>query len=117
MSTVLVVDDDPDTRVLVGKRLSKAGHAVLFADCGGDGVNRTFSDHPDLVLMDIRLVTFDGLAAAGLLRQLGYRGIIVALTALPPQPYQARAIKAGCNDFIGKPIGRDFEARLAVLLR
>jgi two-component system cell cycle response regulator DivK len=62
-STVLIVDDDPDQHTLCGVFLEHSGYRVLHAFDGQEGVEMARDQQPDLVLMDIRMLRMDGVAA------------------------------------------------------
>jgi two-component system response regulator len=61
---------------------------------------------PDLVIMDIQMPGIDGIEATRILRERGFRGKILALTAAALSGERDRAAKAGCDGFFVKPISR-----------
>ncbi len=115
--TILVIDDEESIRKLLGRRLRKSGYKIHFAENGEIGVKKAFEIQPDLVLMDIQMPIMDGKAAVHELRQRGYRGLIVALTASVMTEDESIMLDAGCNAFIPKPIERDFEKKIADFLK
>src|SRR5690348_6681161 len=62
--TILLVEDDPDTRRVYSIMLRHSGFAVLEAASGGEAVDRALTELPDLILMDMNLPMFDGWEAA-----------------------------------------------------
>ena len=116
MRTILVVDDQESIRKLLQRRLRKNGYEIHFAENGELGVKKAFELQPDLILMDMHMPVMDGDAAVHDLRQKGYEGLVVALTASAMVADQRVMIDAGCDDFIPKPIERDFENRIASVL-
>ena len=62
-STVLIIDDDPDQHTVCGVLLEHAGYRVLHAFDGQEGVQVARAQHPDVVLMDIRMPRMDGVSA------------------------------------------------------
>lgn len=60
MKTVLVIDDEPVIRTLVGEVLLDEGYAVIFAADGHEGLQRLEQERPDLVLMDVMMPGLDG---------------------------------------------------------
>ena len=103
---ILVVEDDPLNMELVTDLLEVAGYAVLQAETAGQGIEMAKSANPVLILMDVRLPDFDGLAATGLLKQdpLTKHIPVVALTASVMPGDEARSLAAGCAGYIRKPI-------------
>jgi two-component system cell cycle response regulator DivK len=107
--TILVVEDYEDTSLAMRLALERKGYRIIEASDGEQAVEVAARERPDVVLMDLNLPVLDGLAAAGRIRaNPGSRDIIiVAVTAHQDQDYRARALTAGCNAFVTKPI--DFE--------
>ncbi len=106
MATVLVVEDDPANMKLALLLLRSAGYQVLQATDAQSAIALARSAQPDLVLMDIRLPGMDGLAATRVLKQDALtRGIkIIAVTGLAMAGDAQRAIDAGCDAYLAKPI-------------
>ncbi|MEO8431735.1 MAG: response regulator [Acidobacteriota bacterium] len=114
MARILVVEDSPDIRELVRMLLEGAGHEVLTASDGQQGVQRALDARPDLVLMDLSLPVLSGWEAT---RQIKSHpetsGIpVVAVTAHAMQGDRERALAAGCDGFLAKPIDEDTFASL-----
>jgi two-component system cell cycle response regulator DivK len=107
---ILVVEDNEDSRRLVGKVLKIHGYHVLEATNGEDAVMKAQIEMPDLILMDVRLPGgIDGLGATRRIKNsLQTQKItILALTAsVRPEDMQG-AIAAGCSGFARKPIDVD----------
>lgn len=103
---ILVVEDDPLNMELVTDLLEVAGYAVLQAETAGQGIEMAKSANPVLILMDVRLPDFDGLAATGILKNdpLTQHIPVVALTASVMPGDEARSLAAGCAGYIRKPI-------------
>jgi CheY-like chemotaxis protein len=103
---ILVVEDDPLNMELVTDLLEVAGYTVLQAETAGQGIEMAKSTNPVLILMDVRLPDFDGLAATGLLKRdpLTKHIPVVALTASVMPGDEARSLAAGCAGYIRKPI-------------
>ena len=106
--TVLVVEDYADTRSIMRFLLERLGYDVCEAEDGEMAVARVAEHRPDLILMDISMPNMDGLEATRRIRRLSgcSETPIVAVTAFG-QAYRERALKAGCDDLIDKPL--DFE--------
>jgi CheY-like chemotaxis protein len=107
--TILVVEDYEDTSLAMRLALERKGYHIIEASDGEQAVEVAARERPDVVLMDLNLPVLDGLAAAGRIRANPDSRdiIIVAVTAHQDQDYRARALTAGCNAFVTKPI--DFE--------
>lgn len=105
MARILFVDDNEMNRDMLSRRLTRAGHEVVLAFDGEEGVMRAASDGPELVLMDIGLPGIDGYEATRQIRA-GERAHvpIIALTAHAMAADRERALDAGCDDFDTKPI-------------
>ena len=106
---VLIVEDYDDTREFMKFLLETYGYQVIEATDGIEAIDRVKQQHPDLVLMDISLPTVDGLTATRTIRTLDANASkmpIIAVTAFGKYHYQ-KAIDAGCNDLIDKPVDFD----------
>jgi two-component system, cell cycle response regulator DivK len=119
MATVLVVEDDPANMKLAALLLRSAGYQVLQAVDAQGAIALARSAQPDLVLMDIRLPGMDGLAATRVLKQDALtRGIkIIAVTGLAMAGDAQRAIDAGCDGYLSKPVSYEsFRATIEQVL-
>jgi CheY-like chemotaxis protein len=107
--TILVVEDYEDTSLAMRLALESKGYRILEASDGVQAVAVAERERPDVVLMDLNLPVLDGFAATGRIRadpELK-ETVIVAVTAYHDPELRARALAAGCNAFVTKPI--DFE--------
>ena len=117
---ILVVEDSPDIRVLVRMLLEAAGHEVLTASDGREGVETAKRERPDLVLMDLSLPVMSGWEATKALKETPETASIpvVAVTAHAMHGDRERALAAGCDGFIPKPIDEEtFETLVGSYLR
>ena len=103
---VLLAEDGFDNRELIRTILQKAGAEVETAENGRLAVAKAESSPFDLILMDINMPEMDGYEATRLLRDRGYGGPIVALTANAMSDDSNRCRTAGCNEYLTKPIDR-----------
>jgi CheY-like chemotaxis protein len=117
---ILLAEDGPDNQRLISFLLEQAGAEVTPVEDGRQAVERGLraerEGHPyDLILMDMQMPEMDGYVATRRLRDSGYDGPIVALTAHTMKGVSAKCLKAGCDGYLGKPIRR--EALLAAVFR
>lgn len=103
---VLVVDDSKDNQFLITRFLEGAGIEAMTADNGEEGIQRTFELNPDVVLMDVQMPVLSGIDATVKLRESGFKKPIVALTAHALKGDREQCLKAGCTDYLTKPIQR-----------
>ena len=104
--TVLLVEDNEDNLVVYRTILDHVGYNVLEARDGEEGVNRAREEHPDLILMDISIPKIDGWEATRRLKaDEATRDIpVIALTAHALEEDRERAMEAGCDGYLAKPI-------------
>lgn len=111
---VLVVEDNDDSRELLSAMLRRAGHHVRDAADGLTGVDLALSERPEVILVDIGLPGLDGYGVAKRVRHsLGHDVLLVALTGYGQPDDRARALDAGFDVHLTKPV--DF-AQLSQLL-
>jgi CheY-like chemotaxis protein len=110
-ATLLITEDDEDNRFILKVLLELRGYRVLTAANGYEAIDIAEREHPDLILMDLRMPVLNGLVATRQLRQHGDAHLrripILALSAYDPAQHRAVAIAAGCNDYVTKPIDYD----------
>ncbi len=106
MSLILVVEDNPMNRDVLGRRLERRGYQVRFAEDGPSGITAAKVLRPDLILMDIGLGEMDGCEATRQIKaDIVTRHIpIIALTASAFESDREKAMSAGCSDFDTKPV-------------
>ena len=105
---VLIVEDDEGSAMLVELMIRKFSNKILTAITGIEAVE-VCRNNPDidLILMDARMPEMDGYEATGIIRQFNTNVIIISQTAFALIGDQEKAIKAGCNDYITKPIAKE----------
>ncbi len=114
MARILVVEDSPDNMKLFRAVLTLQGHAVTGLP-SGEGLEQILaSEPPDLVLMDIQLPGADGFALLQVIRDHRAGQIpVIALTAHAMDGDRERALEAGFDDYITKPINvREFPGQI-----
>jgi len=106
MPTVLVVDDNADTRSVVRWMMERWGYRVLEAGDGHEAFEVTVESKPDLVLMDLSMPSVDGFDAIRSIRghEEFARLPIIAVTAFDRADSRDSAEAAGCDHYLSKPI-------------
>ncbi|MGJ3243505.1 MAG: response regulator [Opitutales bacterium] len=100
------MEDNPLLKSLLERRLGKRGFILSFAEDGRSGLERAAEDKPDVILMDMNLPVLDGWNATRKLKADSATHLIpiIALTAHAMAGDRERALEAGCDDYITKPI-------------
>lgn len=116
MARVLVVEDDPTTREVLRRYLSRAGLEVVEADDGRDGLAAFSRMPPDLVILDLMLPGIDGLDVCERIRRVS--GVpIMLLTALGSESDRVVGLEQGADDYVVKPFSpREVTLRVQRLL-
>ena len=111
VSHLLVVEDDPDLRETLIEQLGPSSEFdVVACETAGEAREATRAGRIDLVIMDVGLPDMDGRDAVRLMRQEGYRGPVIMLTAQASDADVVTGLEAGANDYVAKPF------KFAVLL-
>jgi DNA-binding NarL/FixJ family response regulator len=102
--TVLVVDDEPDMRILLWLAVEADGRCRVVADAsnGEEGVALAAEHHPDVVVLDQMMPVMDGIQAVPLIRQAAPGTKVIMLSALSTEELRAEAIKAGADAYLEK---------------
>lgn len=105
--TVLLAEDQDDTRHVLSLELQHRGCRVITAADGREAVETALVAHPDLILMDLNLPQLDGLAATERIRaHVELDSVpIIAVTAFDTYGIREAALEAGCQDYLLKPLG------------
>ena len=103
---ILIVEDNEMNRDMLSRRLIKKGFEIIIAVDGEEGVKKTFSEKPDLILMDMSLPVMDGWEATKKLKSNSDTSKIpiIALTAHAMAQDKEKALAAGCDEYDTKPI-------------
>ncbi len=105
-ATILVVDDNEANRALAQGTLEDEGYRVILARGGAEGIAAFQKEQPDCILLDVRMPEIDGFAACERIRALprGPETPVLFLTALRDVDTFDRALRAGGDDFLTKPV-------------
>lgn len=103
---ILLVEDNAQNRRLAQFLLKSRGYTVYEATTGQEALELARTHLPDLVLMDLRLPGTDGLTATRALKEddMTRRIPVIALTAFAMDGDREKALQAGCDGYITKPI-------------
>lgn len=116
---MLIVDDDPDIRMLVDLKLTASGYEVVCASDGEEGLAAARERAPDLVLADWTMPVLTGVEMCARMRADPALSQIpvVLLTARTTDADRRSGVEAGATDFIAKPFSpRDLAARVDAIL-
>jgi CheY-like chemotaxis protein len=110
--SILIVDDDPESRWLLEHLMVSEGHEVRSADYAEGAMRVLYNFTPDVVLMDVRLPGMNGLQLTRLIRLTSHERVpIVAVSAGDAKFAVQEAYEAGCDGYIAKPVNaRTFAA-------
>ena len=105
MKKILIVEDNADNRELFFQTL-EYDYELILAENGKQALERAAEFYPDLILMDLSMPVMDGWEAAGKLKMdVNLKEIpVVALSSNAMVGDRERALKAGCDDYISKPV-------------
>ena len=116
-STVLIVEDDPDTVRLVSLYLERDGYKVLSAHDGIAGLRLAREARPDLVVLDLMLPKLSGIEICRTLRQESTVPIVM-MTARVDEEDRLQGLDLGADDYVTKPFSpRELAARIRAVLR
>jgi len=102
---ILLVDDDPDLRLLARKSLSKKGYRVTEAASGSEALQIIGEERPDLIVLDVNMPEMDGLQVLNMLRSTPVTKElpVLMLTSMGDEVSIHASFKAGATDYLTKP--------------
>jgi DNA-binding response OmpR family regulator len=109
MATILIVEDDPDTRSLLQLHLESANHTVIIANNGAEGLQRALADMPELIVSDVRMPVMDGFDLLKALRARAETAAmpVIVLSVIHERASVREAMRLGADDYIEKPVRRN----------
>ena len=120
MQKILIVEDEPDMADLVAFKLDRAGFNTVVAHDGISGLERAWTEAPDLILLDLMLPGKDGLSVFKDLRRDARTSQIpvIMLTAKAQTEDRIEGLKAGADDYLTKPFSpKELILRIQSVLR
>jgi two-component system cell cycle response regulator DivK len=116
---ILIVEDNPQNMRLIEMALSAESYTLLEATNGEEALEIVKKERPDLIIMDVQLPKMSGLEVTRKLREIPEfsRTPIIAITAYAMKGDKEKALDAGCNAYLSKPISaRDLPNLIAKML-
>lgn len=113
MAKILTIEDEENLRFSIARRLKQAGHEVAEARTAEDAWHLTRETEFDLILTDMSLEGQDGVELTRRLREEGYEGVVIIMTAYGTVENAVKAMKLGADDYLQKPISLE---ELAILV-
>ena len=112
--TILLAEDFDDTRLMMKLWLTKKGYRVLEAESGEEAIALAQSQRPALIIMDVMMPGLNGLDATRRIRedQSLKKTPIVVVSAYGAAEYRAKAINAGCTEYVSTPFEPEMLGRL-----
>ncbi len=104
---VLIVEDDPASRELMGDMIKLEGHDLRTAEEGYQGLSLFKEFKPHLVFSDIQMPKMDGLELLQRIRDISPKTIVVMMTAFGCEEYALKALRLRANNYLQKPIRHD----------
>ena len=113
----LLIAEDNKNNFLLIEWVLKDEYQILRASDGDETLRLFETEHPDVILMDVKMPVMDGIMATKIIREKNADIPIIALTAQAYESDRQMAFDAGCNGFISKPINvSDFRKELDEIL-
>jgi two-component system KDP operon response regulator KdpE len=117
VTTILVVDDEPQIRRVLRATLSSNGYEVIEAKSGQEAIEMVVTERPELILLDVNMPGMSGLEACNKIR-MSFDGPIIMVTVRNAERDKIAALDAGADDYIVKPFAiGELLARIRAALR
>ncbi len=105
--TILLVEDDDDSRNLVARFLTNAGYMVTLAEDGAVALLDIGRKDFDLIISDVNMPNLDGFALMGIIKQKGIKTPVIFLTSLSDSEKEIEGLKKGASDYLTKPVKKE----------
>jgi two-component system, OmpR family, KDP operon response regulator KdpE len=117
VTTILVVDDEPQIRRVLRATLASNGYEVIEAKSGQEAIEMVVTERPELILLDVNMPGMSGLEACNKIR-MSFHGPIIMVTVRNAERDKIAALDAGADDYIVKPFAiGELLARIRAALR
>jgi type II secretory ATPase GspE/PulE/Tfp pilus assembly ATPase PilB-like protein/DNA-binding response OmpR family regulator len=105
--TILIVEDDADSRNLIARFLTDAGYMVTLAEDGAAALLDIGRKDFDLIISDVNMPNLDGLALMGIIKQKGIKTPVILLTSLSASEDEIKGLEKGASDYLKKPVKKE----------
>jgi len=105
--TILVVEDDEDSRNLISRFLTNAGYMVTLAEDGAAALLNIGKKDFDLIVSDVKMPNLDGFSLMEIIKQKGIKTPVIFLTALSDSAKEIEGLKKGASDYLTKPVKKE----------
>jgi DNA-binding NtrC family response regulator len=107
MSKILVIDDEPSIRDLLDTLLRRKGYVVVLAESGRKGLELFRRDHPDVIILDMKMPGMDGLTVLQEIHRLDPRQPVIILTGAGTAEMEQQVRALGVTEFVEKEFSLD----------
>jgi DNA-binding response OmpR family regulator len=115
---IIVIEDEPQLARHVTRALMRRGHDAVAHHDGAEGLKAVLEHLPDLIVLDLNLPSLDGFALLARLQEAKCTARVLILTARGEVTYRVKGLKAGADDYLGKPFSmEELAARVEALGR
>ena len=104
---ILIIEDEPQLARHVTRALERHGHSPRVEHDGAAGLQAALTESPDLMILDLNLPSLDGFSVLTKLRQSKCPARVLILTARGDLEHRIKGLKAGADDYLGKPFSMD----------
>jgi type IV pilus assembly protein PilB len=105
--TILIVEDDVDSRNLVARFLTDAGYLVTLAEDGAAALLDIGRKDFDLIISDVNMPNLDGFSLMGIIKQKGIKTPVIFLTSLSTSEDEIKGLEKGASDYLKKPVKKE----------
>jgi DNA-binding NtrC family response regulator len=107
MAKLLIIDDEPDLCAIFQRIFQEEGHSVATATTGQEGIAKSRANQPDLIFLDLKMPSMDGITCLKRLRGVSKVSKIVVLTGYGTLKTAKEAMMLGAYDYTAKPFDLD----------